>query len=201
MKEVSLDNLNKSVLSLLIRLEKDMNVAEHQTGPFGNMKSKKPSKKKLPNSIEEETSPTQILKKVLVLNKIDIADTEVNGGFGTTPDDDEDEEDEDFLMPKQISSEDRGSVTKASYEYIASDISYTDESNPSEDVFYLPSNIKLDSNDTDDNAEEKDKKKKKMKEEGIEIRDENISNSGAAREKQQYNTGAIENAQIGGQGR
>ncbi len=93
MKEVSLDNINKSVLSLLTRLEKDMNGAEHQTGPFGNIKSKKPSKKKIPNSIEEETNPTQILKKVIVLNKMDIADTEVNGGFGTTPDDDEDEDD------------------------------------------------------------------------------------------------------------
>lgn len=200
MKEVSLDNINKSVNSILERVNKDMNVAEHQTGPFGNMKSKKPSKKKLPESLDEETNPSQVLKKIQALNKIDVADMEVNGGFGTTPDDDEDEEDEDYFIPKTLSAEDRGNVTKASYEYIASDSSYTDESNPSEDVFYLPSNIKLDSNDTDDTAEEKEEKKKEMKEDGIEIKDENISDSGAARAKQQYNTGAIENAQIGGQG-
>lgn len=197
MKEVSLDPISKHVKLLL----KDMCVAEHQTGPFGNVKPNfkaKKKKKNLPQTIDEEVSGlTKSIFKCSILRKIN--DTEVNGGFGTTPED-EDEEDEDLLMPKQISSEERGTVTKASYEYVASDTSYTDESNPSEDAFYMPESIKMETNETDKKAKEKEKKKKELEENTFGNIDENVSDQGAARVKQGYNAGTIESAQIGNQG-
>jgi hypothetical protein len=208
MKEVTLDVINKNVKSLLIRVEKDMNVGEHQTGAFGQVKMKPKKKPKLmPQDISEEQRLNKTFQIVRAMQKIDVADAEVNGGFGTTPDDDdEDDDDEDFLMPKEISNENKGFVqdvpdfSKASYEYIASDTSYTDESNPSDDVFYVPSNIKLENGDTDSTAKKKEKKRKDLEETTFGNIDENISDSGAARPKQQLNTGAVENAQIGGQG-
>ncbi len=197
MKEVSLAPINKHVKLIL----KDMCVAEHQTGPFGNVKPNFKAKKKkrnLPQTIDEEVSGlTKSIFKCSILRKIN--DTEVNGGFGTTPED-EDEEDEDLLMPKQISSEERGTVTKASYEYVASDTSYTDESNPSEDAFYMPESIKMETSETDKKAKEKEKKKKELEDNTFGNIDENISDQGAARVKQGYNASTIESSQIGNQG-
>lgn len=197
MKEVSLDPIKKHVNSIL----KDMCIAEHQTGPFGNVKPNfkaKKKKKNLPQSINEEISGlTKTILKCSILRKIN--DTEVNGGFGTTPKD-EDEDDKDKFMPEKISSEKKDVVGKATYEYVAANTSYTDESNPAEDAFYTPEDIKLESKETDKNAKEKEKKKKELEENSFGNIEENISDQGAARTKQGYNTGTIESAQIGNQG-
>jgi len=205
MKEVNLDPIIKRNKKLLERVEKDMNVAEHQTGAMGQVPiKKKPKYKKnyMPSNISDEQRMNKSFLQVRAILKMDASP---NAGFGTSDAQKGEKEEDKKSLPEKVSSEkgfDRKtfSVTKASYEYIAGEGSYTDESNPSEDVFYLPENVEMESGDTSEKAEEKDKKKKELEEEGIDVDDENVSDAGAARQKQNYNVGTMENAQIGNQG-
>lgn len=204
MKEVNLDPIIKKSRKLLVKVEKDMNVAEHQTGAMGQVPKQKKKKRKnyMPNSISDEQRLNKSFLQLRAIFKIDAAP---NAGFGTTDAQNGEKEEDKKSLPEKVSSESgfkrkSVNVSKASYEYIAGETSYTDESNPSEDVFYLPENVDMESNDTSEEAEEKEEKKKELEEEGIDVDDENVSDAGAARKKQNYNVGTMENAQIGNQG-
>jgi hypothetical protein len=106
------------------------------------------------------------------------------------------------VQQKQILPEISNEVKlgKASYESVAGPYSYTDETSPKDDSFYLPTKLDGENNDT-----KKDAKKHKKSTEELESKyfgrySENVGDQGKARAKQQYNTGAFENSQIGNQG-
>lgn len=126
-----------------------------------------------------------------------------SGGFGTTGEGKP--EDDDELIPYSINSEEgmkrKTKLDKASYEYVSPlGQSYTDESNPRDDSFYLPAKLGDESGDRSKDADEKQKKAKQKVKEDFGKLDENVADDGRARVRQQYDTGALQNSQIGGQG-
>lgn len=187
----------------------------HETGAMGNIMPKKKGKLKLmPKNIEEERplGPNKIVRQMAALKKLDsAAGIETNAGFGHEErvfDKDGkvikegkniSDKDESLYVPEDIINE-KGLVHKASYENIAEGGSWTDETSPIDDSFYLPAKIKNESNDTDKKAKKKKKEADKAQREYFGKVPDNPSDQGRARVKQNYNVGTIENAQIGGQG-
>lgn len=215
MQEVTLDPISKNVKRILHQINKDnMFVAEHQTGSFGQVRPKKHNKPiYVPESLSDEQ---RLVRKVRALKKmLDTADPGINAGMSYTSNEKNDDSDDYFIaqehsdsfMPEKVNMETGLSsakklkaktIMKRYYEYVGGDTSFTDESNPNDDVFYVPDDIDMESSDISGNAKKKEKKKKKMQEEGFGKLDERISDQGKARSSQQYNTGAIENTSIGG---
>jgi len=223
MKIVTLDTLVERHDSLLKRVGVDKCLSEmagmpmpHETGAMGNIMPKK--KKKLylmPKDIEDEKAARvggvdveKTFGMIRAIQKLDSQGEEgINAGFGhqDNPSKKEDkkisDKDESLYVPEDIDNEE-GLVHKASYEQVSEGGSWTDETSPIDDSFYLPSKIRDESSDTD-----KGEKAKKDKKEAEEAQQEyfgkvpdNASDQGRARIKQNYNVGTMENAQIGGQG-
>jgi hypothetical protein len=155
-----------------------------------------------------------MVSMLIALQKLDSAGEEgINAGFGHEErvfdkdgkviDEDKkktiSDKDESLYVPEDIENE-KGLVHKASYEPTAEGQSWTDEDSPHEDSFYLPTKIDTESNDTDKAAKKKHKDADKAQREYFGKVPDNASDQGRARVKQNYNTGAMENAQIGGQG-
>jgi len=223
-------NLSARSKSLLNRATIDKGVSEaagmpmpHDTGAMGNiMPAKKKGLKLVPKDIEDEKQTLvggagikKMVSMLIALQKLDGAGEEgINAGFGHEErvfDKDGkviSDKDESLYVPEDIENEKglvhddvpRVRMKKASYENTTEGGSWTDETSPIDDSFYLPAKIKNENSDTD-------KKAKKKKEEADEAEHkyfgkvpDNPSDQGKARVKQNYNTGQIENAQIGGQG-
>jgi hypothetical protein len=229
MLEVNLDALVEKSNSLLTRVNVGKALAEmagqpmpHETGAMGNiMPKKKKGLKLVPKDIEDEKSSfvggVEVSKTVALLfalQKLDsAAGIETQAGFGHEERvfDKEGrvikgkkkvgEKDESLYVPEDIENE-KGLVYKASYEQVAEVQSWTDENSPADDSFYLPLKISNENNDTDKGKAAKKKKKdadNAQKNYFGKVPDD-ANDQGRARIKQNYNTGGLEMASVGGVG-
>jgi hypothetical protein len=192
----------------------------HDTGAFGNiMPAKKKGLKLVPDDIEDEKQ-TLVggagIKKtralLIALQKLDSQGEEgINAGFGHEEKITDcngkvikgkkniSDKDESMYVPEDLDNE-QGLVYKASYEHISEGGSWTDETSPTDDSFYLPAKINNESSDTDKKAKKKKEESDKAQREDFGKVPDNASDQGKARVNQNYNVGTIENAQIGNQG-
>jgi hypothetical protein len=229
MLEVNLDALVDKSNSLLTRVNVGKALAEmagqpmpHETGAMGNiMPKKKKGFKLVPKDIEDEKSSfvggVEVSKTVALLfalQKLDsAAGIETQAGFGHEERvfDKEGrvikgkkkvgEKDESLYVPEDIENE-KGLVYKASYEQVVEGQSWTDKTSPADDSFYLPSKIRDENSDTDKGKEAKKKKKDAddaQRNYFGKVPDD-ASDQGKARPKQDWNTGGLEMASVGGVG-
>jgi len=195
---------------------------EHQTSEaMGSiMPKKKKCRRALATNIDDEIGFKKTFFMIEAMKDMDGGPV-TQAGFGLT---DSVKPVDNSVMPKDVSREkpfttkkvsqkqpeskisaevklSNSSLDKASYEAVAGEYSYTDETSPKDDSFYLPGKI----NGNESNDTSKDAKKKKSKTDELEQRyfgrmPERIGDQGKARANQNYNVGTIENAQIGNQG-
>ncbi|MFA7143152.1 MAG: hypothetical protein WC175_04145 [Candidatus Dojkabacteria bacterium] len=163
---------------------------EHQTGAFGQAHPEKiPERKEyLSEHIQNEDGMKRRLnietgKLIEELEKLDSSMPSIQGGFGRS--------DLPVPKPRKHMEDDINNevylqdIDKTQSKYISSGNSYTDINIPKDDAFYLPSDISDEAID-EASAEEMEEGK--------------IMNDGRVVKRQGFNTGGIENAQIGNQG-